>query len=455
MSQSSNTANISGTVIATDNLSIPKGINLPDINNRTLIPTSGALAYETNTNLVYYGDTEKWNLFGSGGIGSTGQMGPTGSTGAVGLSKTGPTGVGSTGPTGFGMTGSTGCTGIEGNTGPTGFGYTGPTGLSVTGPTGLGSTGPTGSGSTGPTGSGSTGPTGSGFTGPTGLSVTGATGIDGKTGSTGPTGIDGNTGPTGLGATGPTGQTGADGKTGPTGLGATGPTGLDGKTGPTGLGATGPTGPGILTTIGQNCAASGTTGPFPRDGDILQYSTTTSTWENQPGLWDDLRVSVMSTTRQGSNDPTFSRYKTDGAGSQGVFLYFFANTREEELYFTAQMPHSYEEGSTIYPHVHFVTNSALAGNVTWGIEYTWANVDANFGNTTLITGTQVVVAATGDKHYVVDIGTGIVGTGKLISSMLICRIYRPSDTYNASVGLLEIDFHYQMCGMGSGAHYTK
>ncbi len=54
-----------------------------------------------------------------------------------------------------------------------------------------------------------------------------------------------------------------------------------------------------------------------------------------------------------------------------------------------------------------------------------------------------------------DIGTGIVGTGKLISSMLICRVYRPADTYNASVGLMEIDFHYQMCGTGSGTPFFK
>jgi hypothetical protein len=280
----------------------------------------------------------------------------------------------------------------------------------------------------------------------------GSTGHTGMDGQTGPTGMDGSTGPTGLGATGPTGM---DGKTGPTGLGATGPTGMDGKTGPTGLGATGSTGPGILTTIGQNCAASGTTGPFPRDGDILQYSTTTSTWENQPGLWDDIRVPMTSTTRQSSDAPTFSRFKDNGAGSQGVFLFFFANNREEELYFTVQMPHSYEEGSTLYPHVHFVTNSAVAGDVTWGLEYTWANVNDNFGNTTLITSSITIPANTGNKQYVMDIGTGIVGTGKLISSMLICRVYRPSDTYNASVGLIEIDFHYQMCGMGSGTQYIK
>jgi len=124
------------------------------------------------------------------------------------------------------------------------------------------------------------------------------------------------------------------------------------------------------------------------------------------------------------------------------------------------MPHSYLEGSDIFPHVHFVTNSASSGSVAWGLEYTWANVGADFGNTTIVTNFLAIAAATGNRHYVLDVpAAGISGTGKEISSMLVCRIFRavsdPNDNYPTSIGLMEIDFHFMQCGMGSGEQYQK
>jgi hypothetical protein len=85
-------------------------------------------------------------------------------------------------------------------------------------------------------------------------------------------------------------------------------------------------------------------------------------------------------------------------------------------------------------------------------------VNADFGNTTIITGDATITAGTGNKHYVQNIGSPISGTGKLISSMLICRIFRDvtvANDYPASVGLMEIDFHYKHCGLGSGTQYFK
>jgi hypothetical protein len=221
-------------VCANEKLLSPIGTNLLNPTNRSLIPTSGAIAYDVGAGMLCVGSTNKWDVI----------------TGQTGLGITGPTGIyGKTGPTGLGTTGPTG---IDGKTGPTGL--TGSTGLGTTGPTGIdGKTGPTGL--TGSTGLGATGQTG-----PIGLGATGRTGPIGV-GYTGQTGMDGQTGPTGLGATGPTGL-GATGRTGPTGLGTTGPTGMDGQTGPTGLGATGRTGPTGLGATGR----TGSTGSIGRTG---------------------------------------------------------------------------------------------------------------------------------------------------------------------------------------------
>lgn len=170
-------------------------------------------------------------------------------------------------------------------------------------------------------------------------------------------------------------------------------------------------------------------------------------------VWDDVRVPVTATTRQGTQDPTFTRVKDDGAGSQGVFAYLFNQTTEEELYFTLEVPTTYKSGTTIYPHVHWAPTTAGAGNVVWGLEYTWVNVDGTFGNTTLSTVTDST-DSTADKHLEVEFA-GISGTGKTGQSMLICRVYRKAadaaDTYAASAALFNIDFDFEIDKLGTSS----
>ena len=339
-------------------------------------------------------------------------------------------------------------------------GPTGPAGLGITGPTGPSGSG-SGSGNTGPTGpAGSVGPTGLGLTGATGPTGLGATGNIGPTGPTGPQGIVG-LGDTG--ATGPSGQVGPTGPQGIVGLGDTGATGVTGSTGPTGsIGVTGPTGPvGIVTLIGAN-GASGASGPFPRQGDVLQYNSVVGAWENQPGLWESLKVSFIATAVGGSNPPIFSKFTDTGVtgigASQGVFLYFFSQTQEQELYFTSQLPHSYLEGSDIIANVHFVSNSPIPGTVRWGIEYSWSNVGEDFGNTAIVTSDSVIASSTGNRHYMQSIISNINGAGKKISSILVCRIFRDVivvDNYASTVGLMEVAFNFQQSGNGSGSPYAK
>jgi hypothetical protein len=53
----------------------------------------------------------------------------------------------------------------------------------------------------------------------------------------------------------------------------------------------------------------------------------------------------------------------------------------------------------------------------------------------------------------------LTATGKKISSILICRIWRdggkPNDTYQSDAGLLFLDFHYQLDTYGSRDEYAK
>ncbi|MBS1505574.1 MAG: hypothetical protein JSS79_02900 [Bacteroidetes bacterium] len=179
-------------------------------------------------------------------------------------------------------------------------------------------------------------------------------------------------------------------------------------------------------------------------------------------VFTDLQVPVFSTSNGNSSPPTISAVKTDGAGSQGVFTYFFSANTEQELYFTVQLPHDWKEGSTIYPHIHWLTTTDVgATKVRWGLEYTWVNIASVFGNTTVIYAEDPIApvgSVTAFKHAITEFA-GISGTGKTISSFLICRVFRAAtaatDTFTGTAGMLGIDFHIEKDGFGSHTEYTK
>lgn len=190
-------------------------------------------------------------------------------------------------------------------------------------------------------------------------------------------------------------------------------------------------------------------------------------------VWDDLRVPLTRGLTGATNPPTFAQFKDNGDSSVGVYLYSFADEsvagNEEQLWFEAQLPHGYKEGSDICAHIHWTP--AVSGGVNqfvkWGLEYTWQSINGTFGNTTIITSDASAAATatssgdttlTAGKHYLTEIGT-ISGTGQTISSMLCCRLFRNSshatdDLAQAAFGF-EIDFHYRIDALGSLEETTK
>jgi hypothetical protein len=179
-------------------------------------------------------------------------------------------------------------------------------------------------------------------------------------------------------------------------------------------------------------------------------------------VWDDLRV-PLETVKLGGNDPGYALFKRDVAGtSRGVFVLWFDPASIEECFFSVQLPHSWA-GTAITPHVHWTPATTADGNpasqkVEWGLEYTWAEIGADFSVTSTIYGKDHyppdanVVAG---RHYITDLTVmtpSSIQDG--ISSMILCRLFRNAtdatdDTYEADAGLLEIDFHYEINSIGS------
>lgn len=180
-------------------------------------------------------------------------------------------------------------------------------------------------------------------------------------------------------------------------------------------------------------------------------------------VWDDLRFASLALKAPASGNPGLAKLRSNTTGtSQGVFLYWFDASSEEELYFAAQMPHAWA-GTPIHPHVHWTPAANTTGTVCWGLEYTWAGITGSFPGTQLIynnmpyTGEDVIKQY---QHYLTEL-PAITGSSVGLSSMLVCRIFRSAtgvgkaDSCPQDAGLLEIDFHYEMNSIGSNQEYVK
>jgi hypothetical protein len=192
---------------------------------------------------------------------------------------------------------------------------------------------------------------------------------------------------------------------------------------------------------------------FASDGSPVLNGTAT--------VFNDLVSPGTAGYSASTNPPALSTFLAS------IQCYFFGDisnqANEHQVFFAVQMPHDWKDGSTIYPHIHWSPQSSVNGSVVWGFEYTWANYEsaapAAFPDRTIIY-TPAAAASSGDndKHFITSFGS-VSGSGKKISSILICRLFRNSsnalDTYAGSAAMLSFDIHYEIDGMGSREIFTK
>lgn len=178
------------------------------------------------------------------------------------------------------------------------------------------------------------------------------------------------------------------------------------------------------------------------DGDVLPY-----------GRWDDLRAPTTGINPTGpASPPTVD--PDDGSLR-------FAQNQDNLIAVTFQMSHSWKEGTTIYPHLHWVKPTSAAGTVAWQMRWrlaapgevfsawtAWADLDA-----------EVLDDDTAEKQAIDRLTGGLSMVGKVISTMLLFNVRRQSqgggDTYPTYAKLLEVDLHYQMDALGSVSQFTK
>lgn len=163
--------------------------------------------------------------------------------------------------------------------------------------------------------------------------------------------------------------------------------------------------------------------------------------------WEDLWVPLTSTALGALSKPDFD-YTSIG-------YLFPQNDATEILYFIVQMPHRWKEGSTIYPHIHWSQSANQA--VTWKIDYKWFNTGAAVPGsfTTLTMATNLYTYTSGTIHQKTTNTSGIAGTGKTISSLMLIKLYRNDNTYTGDALAYQFDIHYEVDSFGSNTESVK
>lgn len=173
--------------------------------------------------------------------------------------------------------------------------------------------------------------------------------------------------------------------------------------------------------------------------------------------YEDLRIDGTS-ARLGVVAPTVETGFRGDANHQAVN---FVHNQADEVQFNVQLPHAWNEGSTIYPHVHFApwATNAGAAAVRFVLEYYVANVDGTFpASPGTIQLTKTWTGSAQWKHQIASNDNGVDMTGLTLSSVLKCRLYRDNTVTNNladKVTFLYFDIHYEVNAFGSDTEYGK
>jgi hypothetical protein len=178
---------------------------------------------------------------------------------------------------------------------------------------------------------------------------------------------------------------------------------------------------------------------FESDGTLKMNGNATT--------WEDL-VMPLTTGKQGAlSRPDFDY--------DNVGYLFPQNDNSEKLYLVMQIPHSYKQETTIYPHLHWLQTTS--SNVTWKLDYKWTNIGATVtDNFTTIEMTRTVCTySSGTLHQISETLNGIDGTGKTISSILAVKLYRDDNIYTGDALAYQFDIHYESDTLGSRQEFVK
>jgi len=181
--------------------------------------------------------------------------------------------------------------------------------------------------------------------------------------------------------------------------------------------------------------------------DLLIHTGSQKTIELQTVVYNDINFNALYAL-PGATAPDL--ITLNSTGFKG-YAFNGVNLTEELQFGEQEILHGYKEGTDIYLHIHWRPTTSDTGNVKWQVEYYWDNIDSTPGSNYTV---SLVDAAGGVawQHLKTDEYT-ISGTGKLIGSHLLIRVFRDptdsADTYAYDAVLSSVGVHYQIDTIGS------
>lgn len=187
-------------------------------------------------------------------------------------------------------------------------------------------------------------------------------------------------------------------------------------------------------------------GAITSSNDLNVYCTNNSTLILTYPVYKDIVVNMTTAKPPTSLPPTWRPYLQSQVPA-------FDQNNINVMYFSAEIPSDYVDGTDLEFHIHIVYPDNNAGNSVWYFSWVWENIDDTYP--AVANSTTVVVASptTADYHQEAEIKDIIDGTGKESQSVLLCSIQRlgnhGSDTYPNEIYLISADFNYRADKIGS------
>jgi hypothetical protein len=133
----------------------------------------------------------------------------------------------------------------------------------------------------------------------------------------------------------------------------------------------------------------------------------------------------------------------------GVDAYLFTNNTAMS-FVDQQLPHDYQEGTALVPHIHFAPTTTATYTGQWSLTYVeWLDVTPG----TAMVGPTTITAAfnsamTANQVQTVDFNAVLAGANRKISSCLNARLTLTLSA-GTSLALVGLDAHYLKDALGS------
>ena len=165
-------------------------------------------------------------------------------------------------------------------------------------------------------------------------------------------------------------------------------------------------------------------------------------------VWDDLRFTFTTAVQGQSSKPDYD--------FTNLGLLFPPNDDTEIANMIGQMPHEWQEGSSVYPHIHMIQSEETLP--TFKLDYKIYNVGADVPAawTTITLDQPIGSPYTGnDMHQILSAENPIDMTGKTLSCKLDLKLYRDDNDVTGDILAKEFDIHYAIDSEGSDLEYIK